>query len=73
MRRQYGQHCLFRRKSDKEIDEEAAAHLQRVKEEALGHAMIEEAVKEPQVEALPVEEGAKVMPVKDVDQPHEEL
>ena len=73
MRRQYGQHCLFRRKSDREIDEEAAAHLQEVKEEALGNAMIEEAVKEPEVEALPVEEGAKVMPIKDVDQPHEEL
>lgn len=64
MRRQYGQHCLLRRKSNKEIDEEAAAHLQKVKKKARRHSIMEEAEKEPEVEAVPVEE---------VDQPHQEL
>lgn len=71
MRRQYGQHCLLRRKSDKEIDEEAAAHLQEVKKEALGRAMMEEAEKEPEVEAVPVEEGVKIVPVEEIA--HQEL
>ena len=62
MRRQYGQHCLFRRKSDKEIDEEAAAHLQEVKKEA---------ERQPEIEAVPVEERVKIVPVEEVA--HQEL
>ena len=64
---------MFRRKSDKEIDKEAAANLQEVKKEALGRAIIEESEKEPEVEAVPVEEGVKIVPVEEVDQPHQEL
>ena len=73
MRRQYGQHCLFRRKSDKQIDEEAATNLQEVKKEVLGSAMMEESEKEPEIAAVLVEEGVKIVPAEEVDQPHQEL